>query len=139
AERAEIASLEANDAARGLLEVEHELGGRRLPAARFTHEPERAPRGNFEGDAVHRAHHAQAAREQSALDGEALAELLRLAERHARAHLDPPAARAILPTTVARGAHCGLRSQQRATSRSPTANAGGSSSRQRSMAFGQRG
>src|SRR4029077_3105985 len=87
AEFLEILPLEAHYAAGGLLEAEYELCGRGLPAAGFADNSEGLPGLDRERDAVHRAHHAAVAAENSALGSKMLSKPRSLDDRHQSAPL----------------------------------------------------
>src|SRR5262249_34444127 len=121
-ERAQVAPLEADAAARRLLKAEHELGGGGLAAAGFADHAERLAAADGGRDAGDRAHHAAGA-QQAAPRAEMFADFRGLEQGH----------QITLPTPEP------LASQQRTERPSSGLLTGGSISRQRSMTLGQRG
>src|SRR5262245_34674334 len=88
----DIDAPECDATRRRLDELEHEAADRGLAATRFADQPQRLPAPDREADAVHRLHHALAALQQAAGDGEMLDEALDL-EDWGRAHATASATR----------------------------------------------
>jgi hypothetical protein len=131
AELGEVAALEEDLARRRRLELQDAAPRRRLAAARLADQPQRLAAADRERDAVHRAHEAAAAAEESAADLEVLHEIADF-EEHV-AHVRPPTgSRRATPTRSA--------SQHAETCAAPpTGRRGGVSTTQRSTRNAQRG
>src|SRR5712692_10592173 len=88
-EASDVASLEAQPPAGGLLQPQHQLGGGGLAAARLPDQAQGLARTDGDVHPIHRPHHPQRLGEDSALHREVLGEVARLEDRGGYLYVPP--------------------------------------------------